>query len=207
MRALDGVTEIQRGPAFHCQLAGSSQRRPLGPYTNLASLLSRMHRDWPSLNPMHGFHAGTTTAPYHPLSCAPWCSLHSGEWTRARSSSSLLPQLWVNIFARTVLVAVCGPLSCSRNTLPSVIGGAVVALSTSILRRLPRPVPVSVGFWFASFRPRGFRLAPTKPPSSPCTSKAPLTTDVGHGGTHRGSRGSLTGVSEGPGGHQAHPNF
>ena len=106
VRALDGVTEIQRGPEFHCQLASSNQHRPLGPYTNLASLLSRMHRDWPSQDPMHGFHAALRQPPYHPLTCAPWCSLHSGEWTRVRSSTSLLPQLWVNIFARTVLVAV-----------------------------------------------------------------------------------------------------
>ena len=34
VHAVDGVNDIQRGAAIHCQLAGSNQRRPLGLYTN-----------------------------------------------------------------------------------------------------------------------------------------------------------------------------
>ena len=54
VRAVDGVNDIQRGAAYHCQFAGSNQRRPLGLYTNLSSLQSSMHRGWPSL-----FHLGS----------------------------------------------------------------------------------------------------------------------------------------------------
>ena len=116
VRALDGVTEIQRGPEFHCQLAGSNQHRPLGPYTNLASLLSRMHRDWPSLDPMHGTHAAlrqphTTLLPVH--RGAP----STQESGLARGVLLLLGEhLCANSFGGCVW-----PLSCSRNTLPFVM--------------------------------------------------------------------------------------
>ena len=86
VRAVDGVNDIQRGAGFHCQLAGSNHRRPLGLYTNLSSRHSRMHRGWPSL-----FHLGSDLYYDGPLP-------PSREWTRARSSTPHLPRCWASSF-------------------------------------------------------------------------------------------------------------
>ena len=97
VRAVDGVNDIQRGAAYHCQLAGSNQRRPLGLYTNLSPLQSRMHRGWPSL-----FHLGSDLHNDGPLppSC-PCLSAHaslkgvdSREEFHSSSSSALGVQFW-----------------------------------------------------------------------------------------------------------------
>ena len=82
VHAVDGVNDI------HCQLAGSNQRRPLGLYTNLCSLQSRMYRGWPSLFPL-GSHLHYD-GPDPPLAHALPRTLHSKEWTCARSSTPLL---------------------------------------------------------------------------------------------------------------------
>ena len=97
VRAVDGVNDIQRGAAYHCQLAGSKHRRPLGLYTNLSSLQARMSRGWPSL-----FHLGSDLHYDGPLppSC-PCLSAHvplkgvdSREEFHSSSSSALGEQFW-----------------------------------------------------------------------------------------------------------------
>ena len=97
VRAVNGLNDIQRGAAYHCQLAGSYQRRPLGLYTNLSPLQSSIHQGWPSL-----FHLGSDLHYDGPLppSC-PCLSAHaslkgvdSREEFHSSCSSALGVQFW-----------------------------------------------------------------------------------------------------------------
>ena len=83
------MNDIQRGAKFHCQLAGSNQLRPLGLYTNLSSLQSRLL-----------FYLGLESIlRWTPATLLPVLSprtLHSKEWTRVRSFTPLLPRHWAS---------------------------------------------------------------------------------------------------------------
>ena len=50
VRSLSGLSDAQRGSAFMCELTGADQRRPLGIFTNITSLITRTYPGWPSLS-------------------------------------------------------------------------------------------------------------------------------------------------------------
>lgn len=97
VRAIDGVNDIQRGAAFHCQLTGSNQRRPLGLYTNMESLCSRMHRGWPILSLHHTqLQYSGPLPPSCPCSQAhpPLKGVDQREEFHSSSSTALGEQFW-----------------------------------------------------------------------------------------------------------------
>ena len=97
VRAIDSINDIQRGAAFHCQLAGSNQRRPLDLYTNLDSLLSRMHRGWPLLSLQHTkLQYSGPLPPSCPCSQAhpPLKGVDQREEFHSSSSTALGEQFW-----------------------------------------------------------------------------------------------------------------
>ena len=49
LRKRDGVSDVQRGAAFPCQIAGAEPRRPVGLFTNLVWVKSQMALGWPRL--------------------------------------------------------------------------------------------------------------------------------------------------------------
>ena len=92
-------------------MGGSSQRLPLGLYTNLCSLRSRTHRGRPSL-----FHLGSDLhydGPLPPSCTMPLCA-HPTERSGLARRVPLLIFLGTG---RAVLVLVCGPIPLK--TLPS----------------------------------------------------------------------------------------